>query len=68
MTKPDVLRTFIENFTMQICWKYITSMKKIVHQGYSEKNIPMNWVILVLGMKISKTRLPEHTGYLQDRP
>ena len=43
-------------------------MLKRVPQSYSEKPIPLNWMMFVLWMKISKTWLHKHACCLQDRP
>ena len=43
-------------------------MNKLVSHISSEMPIPLNWMIFALGMKISKTKLPKHTGCFKDQP
>ena len=49
---------------MQLCWKYITYMNKLVSHISSEMSI----LIFARGMKISKTKLPKHIGCFKDQP
>ena len=56
-TKLDVIRTFMENFTVQICWKYI-QIKKLVPHNCSKKPISLNWMIFAFWMKLAKHNYP----------